>query len=299
MKIALYSGLVILLVFLLVTAIQGYRLVHHPLSQRDKDPLLPTDVGLASEEVTIQNNEGQRLYGYVAPSNNGAYVMLQHGYKADRSDLLEEAKILQEAGYGILISSVRAHDKNDGDKIMFGINEIHDLQAWYDYLLDLGVTPGMIGVLGNSLGAYMASRLVVDNPDISALVMVSSFSSLTDTLNVTIPYMTGLPAFPFVTAIQAWAEFFSGIKSTQIDTTLMVKQMCNTPLLIMQGGADKVVSVASGEWIYEAATCDSKELWFEPDVEHVSFDVQKPVEFKRRLLAFFDSHLLPTKSLTQ
>ena len=55
--------------------------------------------------------------------------MLQHGFRHNRSEMFEEAKILQDAGYGILVTSICAHDLNNGDEITFGIKEIDGLRA--------------------------------------------------------------------------------------------------------------------------------------------------------------------------
>lgn len=292
----LQRGLLMVLVVLLsgfawVTYDQADHLVHHPKVNRELGSKTPADFDLHVTEVMVTNPQGMRLYGYHGASENGAYVMLQHGFKADRSHLLEEAKILQQAGYGVLISSVRAHDKNDGEQITFGVREMQDLQAWFDFLIRQGADVSKIGILGNSMGAAMAIEYAARNPQLSAVVSVSGFSSLQDTINVSVEYFTGLPAFPFAPAIASWAEFILGMEVEQVNATKAAAKLCQTPLLVMQGGADTVVSVASGEWIYEAA-CGPKDFWFEDDVGHTKFDRDKPLEFAQRITDFFDRHLL-------
>ncbi|MFT7178239.1 MAG: esterase/lipase, partial [Oceanospirillaceae bacterium] len=237
-----------------------------------------------------------RLHGYFWPSTNGAFVMLQHGFKANRSYMLEEAKLLQDAGYGILVTSVRAHDLNDGNAITFGVREMDDLNTWYNYLTkEQGAKKGKVGLLGNSMGASMAIEYAALNQDIAAVVAVSAFSSLQDTINVSVEYFTGLPAFPFALMISLWAEVILGLNAKEVNATKAAAKLCNTPLFIMQGGQDIVVSVGSGQWIYDAA-CGDKELWFEEDLGHTKFDTKKPDEFKRRVIGFFDKYLLQSAS---
>jgi len=274
-----------------VTYDQARTLVYHPKFERKPATIMPELVDLQVQEVVITNAQGMRLFGYFAKSNNGAYVLLQHGYKASRSDLLEEAKVLQDAGFGVLISSVRAHDKNDGDQISFGVQEMQDLQSWYDFLLGQGAQAGKIGILGNSMGASMAIEYASRNPDVAAVVSVSSFSSLQDTISVSVQYFTGLPSFPFAPAIVWWAEWILGMDVAQVNATKAAAKLCQTPILVMQGGADVVVSVSSGKGIYDAA-CGDKEFWFEDDVGHVKFDRQRPIEFAQRVTGFFRQHLL-------
>ncbi|MFQ3304894.1 MAG: esterase/lipase [Oceanospirillaceae bacterium] len=278
--------------FLLVTYQQADYLVHHPLEVRTPATHQPQYFDLQVQEVVLLNPNRQKLHGYFSASNNGAYVMLQHGFKANRGYMLEEAKILQEAGYGILVTSIRAHDLNDGDEITFGVREMDDLNTWYNYLMNVqGVAKGKVGLLGNSMGGAMVIEYAALNQDIAAVVAVSAFSSLQDTINVSVEYFTGLPAFPFAPMISFWAETILGMDVAQANTARAAAKLCNTPLFIMQGGQDIVVSVESGQWIYDAA-CGDKELWFEEALGHAKFDTKKPDEFKHRVIEFFDKSLL-------
>ena len=58
------------------------------------------------------------------------------------------------------------------------------------------------------------------------------------------------------------------------------------PVLVMQGGSDKVVSPESGTRLFEAAS-EPKELWFEPSVGHAELLKMRPQEFETRLAKFF------------
>ena len=114
-------GLILLIlgsIFLWVTYQQAEHLVHHPLPSRSLFKSAPQDFDLQVIEVELINSDKQKLHGYFSGSRNGAFVMLQHGFKNNRSEMFEEAKILQDAGYGILITSIRAHD------LMMGIKSL-------------------------------------------------------------------------------------------------------------------------------------------------------------------------------
>lgn len=58
----------------------------------------------------------------------------------------------------------------------------------------------------------------------------------------------------------------------------------------MQGGADTVISVNSGELLYTAAG-EPKELWYEPALGHTMFDESLPQEYEQRVIGFFDKYL--------
>ena len=218
--------------------------------------------------------------------------MAQHGFKSNRTAMLEEAAMLHENGYGVLLTSTRAHDESDGDLISFGIHEMKDWEAWYQFLLTRSdVDPEKIGVLGTSLGATEAIQYTSMNNNIKAVVAHSPFSSIDDTVTISVTALTGLPAFPFAPLVVFWAEQELGFDSADVDAKLWIDDISPRPVLILQAGRDTLVSVESGELLYAAAG-DPKELWYEPDLAHAAFDVDLPLEFETRVVGFFDQYLL-------
>ena len=88
-----------------------------------------------------------------------------------------------------------------------------------------------------------------------------------------------------------WAEREIGFESSEISAKRSIRDVCPRPIFILQGGQDEVVSVSSGERLYEAA-CEPKELWYEPGLGHTDFDRLLPLEYEERVVGFFDRHLL-------
>ena len=177
-----------------VSRAQAHDLIPHPLEDREPLEGNPGDYGLPYEEVTVTNEEGLKLVGWYVPSQNRAAIMAQHGYKNDRTDMLEQAAILHRHGYGVLFTSVRAHDRCDGEQISFGYREMADLEAWYQYLLTRDdVDQDKIGMVGNSMGGSLVIQYAAQNENIKAVVAHSAFSSLSDTVATSIRHITGLP----------------------------------------------------------------------------------------------------------
>ena len=54
------------------------------------------------------------LAGWYAPSRNGAAVVLLHGAGSTRSNVLDEAVVLAEHGYGVLMLDARGHGESAG-----------------------------------------------------------------------------------------------------------------------------------------------------------------------------------------
>jgi dienelactone hydrolase len=176
--------------------------------------------------------------------------------------------------------------------ITFGMYEVGDMEAWYQYLLTRDdFDHEKVGILGNSYGGMLAIQFAAQNENIKAVVANSAFSSLNDTVATSVKHFTGLPEFPFVPLIVFWAEQESGFKTEDIDAARIIAEISPRPVFLMQGGADTVISAGSGQRLYDAAG-EPKELWFDPALGHVEFDSERAAEYEARVAAFFDQYLL-------
>lgn len=287
-------GVIILVTGLLLikTRQEAHDLLHAPAETRNLPDETPAEYGLPFEDVTITNPDGMKLAGWFIPSENGAVIIMQHGYKSTRDELLNEAEMMHRYGYGVLVTSIRAHDHSEGDLITLGVYEMDDMEAWYQYLISRDdIDPEKIGILGNSYGGMLAIQYAARNENLKAIVANCAFSSMPDTVSTSVKHFTGLPEFPFVPLIVFWAETDTGVKMEEIDTTQWIPLISPRPVFLMQGGADTVISPESGQILYDAAK-EPKELWFDPELGHVDFDTERAAEYEARVSAFFDKYLL-------
>ena len=287
------AGVVVLLAvgLLWFTRMQALKLITQPMQGRNLPKDTPALYRLPYSDVTVTSSDGLKLVGWFIPPRDGRLVILQHGYKNNRAEMLNEADMLFRHGYGLLITSVRAHDFSEGERITFGIDEMKDLDAFYQFLLTRPeVNPEKIGMLGNSFGGLLAIHYASQNKKIKAVATNSAFSSLTDTVQTSIRHFTGLPPFPFAPLILFWGEREDGLKARDIDATVWIRGISPRPILLMQGGADTTISTSSGQKLFDAAG-DPKELWYDPEVPHAQFDTMRKDEYERRVSAFFDRYL--------
>lgn len=271
---------------------EAYSLLHAPMATRNLPDETPNDFGMEYEDVTVTNPDGMTLAGWFIPPQNGAVIIMQHGYKSTRDELLNEAQMMQAHGYGVLVTSVRAHDQSEGELITLGYYEMQDMEAWYQYLISRDdIDPEKIGIIGNSYGGMLSIQYAAQNENIKAVVANCAFSSMSDTVSTSVRHFTGLPDFPFVPLIVFWAENMTGIQMEEIDTTQWIPDISPRPVFLMQGGKDTVISPESGQILYDAAN-EPKELWFDPELGHVGFDKERAEEYEARVSAFFDQYLL-------
>ncbi len=294
---ALRAGLLVFLALLVAgfgwkTRDEAHRLVTNARDTRKIARTTPAERQLPFEDVSVTTKDGQRLHGWYIPAAGPATIIVAHGYKDDRSSMIGVADILHRHGYRVLVVSFRGHDDNDGETITFGLRERADLDAFYQYLhARPDVNPDRIGLFGVSMGGTISIGYAAENPGIRALISDCAFSSISDTVATSVKFFTGLPAFPFAPAIVFWTERAIGGHVADIDAKKWIARIAPRPVLLMQGGADRVVSADSGAKLFAAAG-QPKELWFEPDVGHAEFLKMKPAEFEQKLTGFFDRYLV-------
>ncbi len=117
----------------------------------------PAAVGLTASAVSIPTTDGVRLAGWYVPSTNDAAVVLLHGAGSTRSDVLDEAAVLADAGFGVLMVDARGHGESGGRAMDFGWYGEDDVAAAVDVLVaQPDVEPDRIGVVGLSMGGEQA-----------------------------------------------------------------------------------------------------------------------------------------------
>jgi fermentation-respiration switch protein FrsA (DUF1100 family) len=245
----------------------------------------PADYGLAYQEISFATADGLTLRGWHLPGYNGATVILCHGFARDRSELLPEASWLVEQGFGALLFDLRAQGASDGDHISLGYLESLDVRAAADFILSRSPQE-RIGVLGYSMGAVAAIRAAAADVRIEAVIAVSPFATMRDLVN------RGLKNVRLLAPLVVWwGERMTGLHPEDLRPVDDVAAISPRSILIMQAEADEIVPRDGGRRLYEAAG-EPKELWSVPGVQHVDFRQAVPEAYRRRVVEFFERHLL-------
>lgn len=288
--IAAVAALAGAVAFGVFTRHEAHVLITNPVETRRVPTRTPIDDHMLFQNEAVQSSDGLTLVAWYVRGDNGALILLVHGYKSDRSEMLRAAAMLHRHGYGVLLPALRAHDHSDGERITFGRDEMRDFEAWTSWArAQPGVDPDRIALLGNSMGGSLAIEYTAEDPRIRAVVANSAFSSLEDTIQTSVRFFTGLRPEFFAPAIVFWAEREAGFRVADIDFKKWIGRIAPRPVFLMQGGHDVVISKLSGQRLYDAAG-EPKILWYEQDVGHAGFDRARPDEFERRVAAFFDQY---------
>jgi uncharacterized protein len=245
----------------------------------------PADMGLVYEDMTLTTSDGLKISGWYIPGKKSEAVIVVHGIWANKQAILPAVVILAEAGYHILAIDMRGHGLSEGEQISYGYYEALDVQAGVDYLL---ARPEIkkVGVMDYSLGGAAVVRAAAMDERIQALVVESSFSSLSDAVNDGFSRETGLPSWPFAPLIVRAAEKELGLTVEQVNSAQALATMRPRPVLIIHGSNDDLFPVNHAYKMYEAAQ-EPKEIWIIEGLKH-DYPIKHKEEYRKRVLGFFE-----------
>ncbi|MBN2115275.1 MAG: alpha/beta fold hydrolase [Anaerolineales bacterium] len=232
--------------------------------------------------VDLTTADGVRLSAWYTPPGNGAVILLAHGYGNKRPEWVYA--LLARKKYGVLAWDARAHGESDGDISTIGYLEVLDVKAALDYVL---AQPGVehVGAWGGSMGGATIIRAAARLPQIEALFIDSSFTSLEDEFNYLVPYPVINPLAKFIVTSR------TGLRLEHVNPLNDISKISPRPVYIVQGMGDSVAPPDSGEKLFHAAG-EPRYLWKQENVPHLSGYLDNPRRYQRRLVDFFDEWLL-------
>jgi uncharacterized protein len=193
----------------------------------------PDAAGLEYEDVTLTAGDGVSLHGWFVPHRHPRAVVLYfHGNRGNISQRLESLRIFHRLKLSAFILDYHGYGRSGGRPSEQAT--YLDAQAAWDYLVyDRAVRPADIIVFGRSLGAAVASWLIMRQRP-AAAVIESTFTSLADVAAETYPL---LPV--------RWLSRFRY-------NTLENLRMALCPVLIAHSRDDAVISFQHGKRLYDA-----------------------------------------------
>jgi uncharacterized protein len=245
------------------------------------------------EEFAVRAADGAVLRGWKVRSAQPTsdWVMLFHGVADNRMGVLEHARILLLAGYGVVLMDARAHGASDGAMATYGWLERNDTHSIVD-ALETTEHPRHLFALGESMGAGIALQSAAVEPRIEAVVAEASFANLRE---ASYDY-AGLRRYPWLGktlfAPGTWtmiyhAERLANLPAAEVSPEKAVAARA-FPVFLICDGADVALPCRHTKFIYNAAR-GPKQMWIVPGAYHTAALGYEPAEFRRRVLDFYNS----------
>lgn len=237
--------------------------------------------------VLLATSTGQPVEGWLMQGKRKGALLLLHGIRADRRQMLARARFLHEAGYSVLLIDLPGHGASPAPAVTFGLKEAEAVAASLDYLRR-HYPRQPLGVIGVSLGAA-SYVLCTACPQVDAVVLESMYPTIEEAVEDRLRLRVGVVA-PLLSKLLLWQlPLRLDIQPQQLRPIERMHGLA-APVLIASGDADQHPTIAGTRRIFAAAARD-KSLWVVPGAAHVDLHAFAPDEYERRIKAFLDRHL--------
>ena len=176
-KIIVVVLAVLVFSFLSLSALGGFFLSRAMNPLQAGETIDPTQFLGNAQTVEFTGPDGLQHSSWFFPGLRTAPVLvLCHGYKSSRSEILTLATSLQQHRYNVFVFNFAGHGESPVGYTTLGSREAEELRAAVDMLAkrtDMDTT--RIGLWGYSMGAYAVLQVATHSPRVQAIVVDSGY----------------------------------------------------------------------------------------------------------------------------
>lgn len=244
-------------------------------------PMCKRKPALPYETIRIQSNTELECW-MMRTENAKGTVLMFHGYKAEKSELLERAYIFRDAGYHTLLIDFMGSGGSGSDNVTIGYHEAQNVTDCYEYITGQGEQN--IILFGISMGAAAIMKSAADGKvQPKAIIIEAPFGSMQQTVNNRFAKM-GLPSFPMAHLLVLWGGLQHGFWAFGHNPADYAKQI-TSPLMLIYGAKDDRVTIEEIEAIHRNLKGESK-LAIYPNAGHVNFLTMHKEQWTEDVLSF-------------
>lgn len=224
--------------------------------------ITPENVNLPYEDVwlSVFHKKGklEKIHGWWIPANfNRSYfqyvVLYFHGNAGNIGANVEQAYEFHKLGFDVLLIDYRGYGLSTGN-FPSEAQIYEDIEIVWNYLVNQRqINPKNILVYGHSLGGAIAIELATRHPQMSGLIIKSSFTSIQNIVN----YKGGIYKF-FPVKLLLNQKFDSISKLRKLDI----------PILLIHGTKDVLVPTYMSQELFAVTPVKIKDLYIVPDASH-------------------------------
>jgi uncharacterized protein len=246
----------------------------------------PADLPI--ESVQFPSSSGAIVHGWLITGKpDKGVVILMHGIRANRLQLVNQAEFLFHAGYSVLLFDFQAHGESIGKHITAGYLESRDAAAAAIFVRQK--FPGKkICADGFSMGG--AAAVLAKPPlQVNAMILQSVYptieQAITDRLESRFSWL-GKFGTPFLTW-QLKPRLGFGV-----DDLCPIQQVgkITVPKFFIAGTADRETTLPESQALFDAAA-EPQQLWLVDGAAHVDMLSFAKTEYEKRVLDFLAKNL--------
>jgi uncharacterized protein len=219
-----------------------------------KSPLLD------HRDVELQVDDMQ-LKGWLFPATGArrGTVIYLHGFSENRSQSLDVVPHLVSQGLDVLAYDSRGHGESEGETCTYGYHERGDVLRAIDSL-----EPGPVVLMGISLGAAVALQAAAEDPRVTAVVALATFSDLETIVAERAPWFASQGNVSRTLEQVESKGAFPVAEASPVAAAAEIQ----APVLLIHGADDRKIHPAHSQLVYDALT-SRKRLIVIPGARHL------------------------------
>jgi dipeptidyl aminopeptidase/acylaminoacyl peptidase len=263
-----------------------------PSAEPQQADQLAQETGSSWEPAAVDTADGVTLRGWLfRPAEpNGGAAMLLHGVGDTRLGMMQQARLLLDAGYSVLLPDARGHGNSGGRVISYGLRESLDVHCWAGWLLARVPNARLYG-LGASMGAAVLLQSLMVEHRFRAVVAECPFATFQEIALDRMHQRTGAPRtlfFPILLLSFVYARARYGLNMRHVSPAVAVRAT-TVPILLIHGTADSNIPVSHSRDLH--ALNASTRLWEVAGAGHVDNYAAQPEAYRKHVLEWFAAHL--------
>jgi pimeloyl-ACP methyl ester carboxylesterase len=273
-----------------VLVYEDYQATVEDLAPAPSQVEIPEDLPFEVQEVTFAGGDGLTMAGWFVPPQNGATIILLHGYGGNRTAMIWHAQVLVKAGYGVLMYDERASGESEGTQRSYGWQDPADVGGALAYLNRRPeVNPGRIGIAGCSIGGQIALQGAAYYPEIGAVW--ADGPALVRAADNPPPENWATGIFFISNYIIDWmSEQQLGVEAPPPMIEIIGK-IAPRPIMLVGGGMPLCYAGSEAPHVerFAAYAGENADTWIIPEAHHCDGPVQRPEEYSARMVGFFNA----------
>jgi alpha-beta hydrolase superfamily lysophospholipase len=250
---------------------------------RPRSDTTPAEGGLAFETHAVPGEAGDLAAWFVPHDQPRGVVLIFHGFRNCKANMLPEAKAFHEMGYACFLVDFRGCGDSAGDATTVGYREADDVASAVGYVRKHW--PGQPVVLfGRSMGAAAILRAVgMLEVEADALVLECPFDRMLTAVRVRCRLVSGISS-PLAEALVFWGGILHGFNAFAHNPADYARNV-RCPVLLMHGALDPRVSEKDMQAIHDALA-GKKALCSFAGVGHESYVNRRPAPWREQVETF-------------
>lgn len=263
MKTAVIIIGIVLLVLIAFTLLLGYGLASfmvHPKcltldagrEYEDRTGFLRDYESFPKEEYVLEMQDGYKIHTIFvpAPEPTDKYVIITHGYTANRYGAVKYLHMYRDFGYNCVIYDDRGHGLNERTICTMGMKESKDLTEIIRDTFERYGKDIKLGLHGESMGSAMTVYALGEKPNVKFAVIDCGFADLMNVIQEKIKSLFHLPSiFCYPASLMCKLFFGYWVKEVQPIQALTENEV---PLCFMHGEDDDFILYSNSIRMSEA-----------------------------------------------